>query len=229
MKIITIGDIHGQNVWQKINPDDFDRIVFIGDYVDSFFFTDGEISANLESIINFKKKYPEKIILLWGNHDLSYLFMGQERHYSSGMRYSQLHELHMIFKMNEDLFQASFQIDNHLWTHAGIVQGWFDAWINEIEFPENHNIADKLNTLFNNYYLPLFHVSMFRGGKNHYGGIFWAHSTEVDLDPFIGYHQIVGHTKTRNGIKGVNHSDNDTSITYVDCLDTRIEFYQMIL
>jgi len=37
MKTIFIGDIHGQDTWKKIveseNPD---RVVFIGDYFDSF-------------------------------------------------------------------------------------------------------------------------------------------------------------------------------------------------
>lgn len=227
MRIITIGDLHGQTIWQKIKPAEFDHIIFIGDYVDSFFFTDEEIENNLNAIIQFKKEYPQKVILLWGNHDLSYLYRGNERHYSSGLRYSQLHELHMIFLINQDLFQAAFQIKNYLWTHAGIVQSWYDSWIKDVECPEDDNIASNLNILFKNYYLPLFHVSVMRGGKDKHGGIFWADSKETKADPLIGFHQIVGHTKTRAGIETLKFPIPETSITYVDCLDTKHELYSI--
>ena len=79
MKIITIGDLHGSPVWKNIRTENWDRMVFIGDYVDSSDYDAKEIKQNLLDIIELKKMYPEKVILLWGNHDLAYFYDGHER------------------------------------------------------------------------------------------------------------------------------------------------------
>lgn len=69
MKILTIPDLHGKTVWKNVFDTNYDRIIFLGDYVDDFPpTTDGEILDNLFKIIEIKKAFPEKIILLWGNH-----------------------------------------------------------------------------------------------------------------------------------------------------------------
>ncbi len=122
MKIITIGDLHGSQVWKTIKPGDWNHMVFIGDYVDSADWQDDEIIFNLQEIISLKKKFPEKIILLLGNHDLSYYYNGHGRHRCSDFREGQLPLLFSIFSSNKQLFQAAWGIGNHLWTHAGVVQ-----------------------------------------------------------------------------------------------------------
>jgi predicted phosphodiesterase len=49
MKIASIGDIHGRNYWKifKSVKDQYDKIIFIGDYVDSFNIDDNLIIKNL--------------------------------------------------------------------------------------------------------------------------------------------------------------------------------------
>ncbi len=90
MRTITIGDIHGLNDWEKVNPDDFDIIIFLGDYVDSHVVEDAAVINNLEKIIALKDSLPKKIILLTGNHENSYLF----RHYrTTGYRYDIAEEI----------------------------------------------------------------------------------------------------------------------------------------
>ena len=71
MRICAIGDIHGRNDWEKVDPNKYDKIIFVGDYVDSFDIPTGEILKNLENIIAFKKEYYDKVILLLGNHILN--------------------------------------------------------------------------------------------------------------------------------------------------------------
>ena len=34
MKHVIIGDLHGKDVWKEININCYDRVVFVGDYVD---------------------------------------------------------------------------------------------------------------------------------------------------------------------------------------------------
>jgi hypothetical protein len=229
MKVITIGDLHGSSVWRDIDPSDWDRIVFIGDYVDSDYFTPTLILRNLESVLKFKKKYPDKVVLLMGNHDLAYYYEGKRLHLCSGFDDEMLPMLFPVFNNEKSSFQAAFQVGNYLWTHAGVVNRWYNKFIKEEVLPSDKDLAFTLNRLFEEYYLPLFHISSIRGGINDDGGIFWAHSSETQDDPLDGYCQIVGHTKTRNGIVESDNLRKDTSVTYVDCLKTTVEFHKLIL
>ena len=227
MKIITIGDLHGSPVWKNIRTENWDRMVFIGDYVDSSDYDAKEIKQNLVDIIELKKIYTEKVILLWGNHDLAYFYGGHERHHASGFRKKLLPGYFSLFTENRRLFQAAFGVENYLWTHAGVVQKWFNDYIIDQIRPSDGDLACTLNRLFEAYYLPLFHVGKLRGGLNEDGGIFWSHKYETEDDPLMGYHQIVGHTKTRSGVLVSNHYGQDTSVTWVDCLDSSDEFYKV--
>ena len=55
MKTVTIGDIHGKPDWKKVNPADYDIIIFLGDYVDSNTIEDEEMLDNLAEIVALKK------------------------------------------------------------------------------------------------------------------------------------------------------------------------------
>ncbi|HPI86726.1 MAG TPA: metallophosphoesterase [Bacteroidales bacterium] len=227
MNLITIGDLHGSAAWKRINPLKYDRVIFVGDYVDSGRYNDEAIYANLKSLIQWKEKLPDRIVLLWGNHDLAYFYGGHERHYCSGFRPDMLSRLFSFYTHYRSYFQAAFQINNYLWTHAGVVQRWFDHCIGSEVLPSDQNLAATLNRLFDQYYEPLYYVSVIRGGVNEDGGIFWAHRTETLEDPLKGYHQIVGHSQTHEGIVVADHFGPDTSVTYVDCLTTSPEFYKL--
>lgn len=227
MNLITIGDLHGSSAWKQIDPGQWDKMIFIGDYVDSADYGPGEILDNLREIIGLKKDLPDKVVLLWGNHDLAYFYGGHERHYSSGFRKAMLSDLFSIFTANRALFQASYQVKNYLWTHAGVVQRWFDTYIKDQVIPTDDNLSATLNRLFDAYYEPLFHSSVIRGGVYEDGGIFWAHSRETVEDPLRGYHQVVGHSRTYGGIVTARPFGAGTSVTYIDCLETDLEFYRL--
>ena len=118
MKIITIGDIHGEKSWSKHLDknyliSNFDKIVFIGDYVDSFYLKDHEIYETLLEIIEFKKTYPDNIVLLFGNHDIQYL-LGTKGNGCTGYRPSMWLQLNELFTQNRNLFQLAFQVKNYL-------------------------------------------------------------------------------------------------------------------
>ena len=110
MKIAIIGDLHGKNCWKKLlkdKIDSFDKIIFMGDYSDDSWitFTDKEIVSNLKEVIDFKKKYNEKVELLIGNHDFQYI-VG----YPTAGRYRETYakEMHQIFNENKKLFKIIF-------------------------------------------------------------------------------------------------------------------------
>lgn len=225
MNILSIGDIHGTNIWKKLgdidyvlktNPHssalEFDYYVFTGDYVDSFTKTNVEILHNLKEVIGFKKLYPDKVILLWGNHDIQYLTSYRE-HGCSGYRPEAYFDLHELFRKNRTLFQLAFQIKNYIWTHAGIHRGWY-----RLDFPyKSENIADDLNRAFEENHPSIFQVGRSRGGRYNSGGPLWADKSETWNKPLSGYHQIVGHTHVPTIIK--REINPSTTVTYIDNLE----------
>lgn len=227
MKIITIGDLHGKSAWKQIRHEDWDHVVFIGDYVDSDEIEDGSIIENLEQIISFKVSFPEKVILLWGNHDLAYFYGGHKKHMVSGFRQAMLPDLFNIFTKHRKFFQAAWQITDHLWTHAGVTREWHDLYFESMMGKNGENLATSINRLFDVYYEPLYHIGSVRGGLYNSGGIFWADKSETEKDPLPGYHQIVGHSKTGNGIVKKSYGIRNTSITYVDCLSNETTFLEL--
>ena len=125
MKIISVGDVHGRPYWRDIDPQKYDKIVFTGDYVDSYKYSNEEIFENLKKIIDLKKEFPDKVVLILGNHDLHYMW-DYESFGCSGFRAAMYHDLHDLFYDNKHLFQIAFQIGNYIWTHAGISKGWYN-------------------------------------------------------------------------------------------------------
>lgn len=230
MRILTIGDIHGRSVWEKLVNDKFDKIVFIGDYVDSFTIYDSYIISNLLNILQFKKDNPDVVELLWGNHELQYLFRYSE-YGCSGFRENIYLTLHQIFNENKHLLNVAFQIDNYLWTHAGVTSKWYERFL-EISNPNlEGTLADKLNMTFNSSKeWVITEVGKARGGTSYYGGPLWADKSELDRHPLSGYNQIVGHTKSK-GIQTVEfyETDNKYTLTYCDCLDFEIKGYTLII
>lgn len=79
MRKLVIGDIHGGlkailEIIEKVNPDENDQFIFLGDYVDGW----SESPETLDYLINFKTKF--KCVFIKGNHDdllLNYLKTGQ--------------------------------------------------------------------------------------------------------------------------------------------------------
>ena len=75
---IAIGDVHGLDLWRDVveaHPEC--RVVFLGDYLDPFFYMSKvRLLENLREIIDFKRSRPEDSVLLMGNHDLHY-FCGE--------------------------------------------------------------------------------------------------------------------------------------------------------
>jgi hypothetical protein len=219
MKILTIGDLQGLPDWKKANPDDFDLIVFLGDYLDSPIVKDKEMITNLKEIISLKSNHPEKVKLLLGNHEISYLY---RQYRASGYRYEIGEKVKKLLNRHLDLFQVAFQVDTYLWTHAGIHQEYYNQRLLPFIQDSDKTLAETLKRLYTETYDPLFEVGYERGGRNRksVGGLFWVDSRRLLEKPLQGYHQMVGHTP----VKTIEHhfpyeNDPDTSVTLCDCIE----------
>lgn len=189
-KIIAIGDIHGWETWKTIvakYPES--HIVFLGDYCDPYFNTVNLI-GNFKEIIEFKKKNKERVTLLLGNHDVHYFHSRAGR----GSRYNSFlaAELKEIFITNNELFTCAYEDGTLLFTHAGVIQGWY---VTEFSTEIDH-VADRLNNP-DKYHCngdARYQCGPRRGGSDIYSGIFWADRNEI-IEPLYGYTHIVGHTR----------------------------------
>ncbi len=250
MKIITIGDIHGRKIWKNFvdinyllnaEPDaagfggfepEYDKYIFSGDYVDSFTKNNTEIRENLLEIIRFKTLYPNNVILLWGNHDTDY-YLNKPwlplKNPVSGFRPEMHYDLFDIFYKYNTLFQFSFQIDNYLWTHAGVHYGWYHYVFTKAIKNEGWNdltISEQLNNAFEIRLECLFDIDFYRGGSKRIGGPLWVDKKLISKKPLKNTHQIVGHNPV-NQISTYNI--NNGTLTFCDILHIKQEYYVLTI
>lgn len=249
IKILTIADLHGRDVWKKfadinflLNATDpetaegytpeYDKYVFLGDYTDSFTETNVVIKHNLLELIRFKKLYPKNVILLLGNHDVQY-FLNQPwnrnlNYLCSGFRPEAHFDLYDIFNQNKDLFQLAYQVKNYLFTHAGVHFGWyqytFKKAIKGLNL-DDLSVADQLNEAFNLKLDCIFDVDWYRGGNKKVGGPLWC-DKKLLSKILKNTNQVVGHTPV-NEIKTINIKNS--SITFCDVLHHKTDFYTLAI
>jgi hypothetical protein len=206
--IIIIPDLHGREFWRKAVkelPEDT-RVVFLGDYLDPYesdwiYWTDA--FKSLQDIITFKKAHAEQVTLLWGNHDLHYLFP-----ILKGSRYNayQAEVIRNLFEENLSCFQMAAEYvvsgKHYLFSHAGVHPQWLKKH-SGLFGPADEITADTFNRLMftDEFVAALSDVSVLRGGKCSVGSMIWE-----DIDEFAGSMtetpeivQICGHTKCADG------------------------------
>lgn len=228
INILTVGDVHGTSLWKTIDIDKYDKVVFLGDYVDPYAgITNNDAYNNFKDIIEFAKSNLNKVSLLIGNHDAHYILLNTQignQIQSSRFSSKYAHKLHELYMDHIDMFFVSYQFTNHLWTHAGISNKYYKTICND--YSDVQSISDYLNQKWINLDQNLFDIGYIRGGRKKFGGILWADILETKEDPLQGYHQIVGHSRIDNIF--TNEIDKNTSITYVDCPNIKY-FHETII
>jgi len=248
MKIMTISDLHGRTCWKdfadiknllQAEPDaagfgafvpEYNKYVFLGDFVDSFTETNETILENLLEVIRFKTLYPDNVVLLWGNHDVQYYLNAPwnpiKEHYCSGFRPEAHFMLFDAFYNNRDLFQLAYQVYNYLFTHSGVHHGWYHhVFVKAIKDMnlDDLNIGEQLNEAFKHRVECLFDVDWYRGGHKKVGGPLWCDKKLIEKKSIRNLHSIAGHNPV-DDIRTYNINDA-TSITFCDCLDKKKAFY----
>ena len=217
---IICPDIHGRKFWEKASEEYDGKIpfIFLGDYFDPY--PDENISIedcklNFLKIWEFKQKWGDNVILLLGNHDLSYYdkkFKTCRYSYEISEWYNKfLHE-------NWEQFKFSHSIDNdnikYMFSHAGINP----IWLFQNNFEEIMD-SDYINSLFISSPNSFKDMTYYRGGYDRAGSPIWADIREF-TDKTIKFNdenlkQIVGHTQL---IKDKFETNN------VVCIDSRQTF-----
>lgn len=228
MRLLAVGDLHGNNCWEEIDVNQYDRIIFIGDYVDNASRSNEQIVSNLSSLIALKARFPEKIVLLLGNHDIQYLYFPRFRCSEFNARLQPV--LSGLFRRYIGWWLFAWEYKRFLFSHAGLSNAYFNWLSNKLQdrnmYEKVVGLANNLNRLqFFSAEELLFTVGQARGGTDPHGGPLWADLSETMNDPLEGYRQIAGHTPTPHVI---THQVNPrTSITYINVLEQEQTFYDI--
>jgi hypothetical protein len=207
-EILVVPDVHGRSFWEPA-LDYAGRVIFLGDYTDPYpqegFNQDGAY-RDLVRIVDFKKKNPDRVTLLVGNHEMHYY----DHRYACGRfdyHYFQSYNAILTGKETAGLFQLCKQIDRYLFIHAGITKGWYDAHVGELS-QLGSTLEEQMNNLFTGNIEAFYEASMHRGGYHSAGSPLWADAsehfeeTEHFDDTII---QVIGHTQIKGNepiIKG---------------------------
>ena len=193
MKIIVIGDIHGRNTWKDVlnSEETWDKVIFLGDYWDSFDVPFDRQFYNFFDIMQFKKDNPETI-LLFGNHDLHYIIDSEYSGYQSVFAY-QIREAILKFKDN---FKVVHQEDKYLFSHAGVTQ----RFLSDLGVDKS-NFVDTLNEYL--VYKPKVFGFMYGGprtdnyGDNIWQSPMWVRPHSLSINGLKSYLHIIGHTSVK--------------------------------
>lgn len=221
MKITVVGDIHGLDVWKRIMvaEQDSDKIIFIGDYLDSFDIPASKQIENLREIIALKRSNPMNVILLLGNHDFHYLPEAQERYggYNPITAMNASDILVKCLQSSRPLINITYEYAQLQFSHAGVT----DTWVENVSAKMNYRLRWKEREV-----LPFLR---FTAGENYSDtgdditqSPIWVRPPSLLADAQPVFTQIVGHTRqdTINCQKAANGKD----VWFIDTLSTSREY-----
>ena len=188
IKTMVIGDVHGSKWWKKHieRIDEFDRVVIMGDYFDDWKndWVEANQIDNLQEIIDWKKKYPNKITTLIGNHCFGYI--ANER--MSGQQEYKFFDIKEFLEKNIDEFVVGCKIGEWVFSHAGISKYWMKKY--------GFTTLEEVNEAFAmRNYEPF---KFYRGSADSYGNDvlnspLWIRPEALTFSAFFNK-QVVGHS-----------------------------------
>lgn len=257
-KIIIIPDIHNKcfkaeqmieaHGWE--NSDDVEKIVFLGDYFDSFH--DNEIAtANTAKWLKESLKRPKRLHLA-GNHDLPYVYPWNRHMACPGWSEEKNKAARDILTQVElEMLETHLLLDADpakgrprpiLVTHAGLTlpalygfhpslgrHGMRMSFLNDLPPEENlkravHEFSRwRDNARKNNWHI--FMELGSRAGMNAHGGPFWL--DWGDMTGLAGIDQIVGHTNFQSPKQLVGATSPERHWE-AWCIDTYLNFHAEI-
>jgi len=179
MNILVIPDVHGRTFWQSaVEKEECDKIVFLGDYVDPYpmeGISTEEAIDNLRQIIRLKQDNPEKVVLLWGNHDLHYT-SDRFLRVCGGCRYDREHAgtIRQLMTSEQGMFQLAYETEKTLFTHAGYMRQWGERYGIEPTAESINSLLERGDEGMD----ALAEVSCLRGGWSTVGSVVWSDVNE---------------------------------------------------
>ena len=154
MKVLVIPDVHGSHEWEaarRSGPADYDYVVFLGDYFDSWENEWPDQGENFRKICAFVREDTEHRKLLLGNHDWSYLSRTKYGSGVSGHQNSHIDEIRTLLSENHDIMDIAFECKADcqggrvVFSHAGFSRTWVNSFRDVFGIPEEEWSVSFLN------------------------------------------------------------------------------------
>lgn len=226
MNVLFVGDVHNHlyifDDVQRLDKEyNFDKIVFLGDYVDDWNTNNQDSLETLKKVFELKESNPDKYTFCLGNHELSYLGFP-----CSGHQYEldELVRLELIQNIDKlDLYtEVEIGDKTYVCSHAGFTNAYICNVIDV--YGEYKKVLDQFQENKLNSLQYLRYCSRNRGGYDPYSSFIWADKSELIesgyTERMLIPNQIVGHSPVKNIYKSPNGCDTlyfiDTHSTYRD-------------
>ena len=148
MKTLVLGDTHGRSFWKlAVQIERPDRVIFIGDYFDSFDIGGLDQLNNFQDIIEFKKTGGCEVVMLIGNHDHHY-FPEVGDTGTSGFQALMSPSIQYVIDQNREHLQMAYRMGEFLFTHAGVSSIFMDKAFKDHSGWSLETVAEDLNNLF---------------------------------------------------------------------------------
>jgi hypothetical protein len=196
MEAIIVGDLHGNlNFYRKVKSQTQDKIILVGDLIDSRHFTRAEQLTLLQEVLDDIEAGKTECLL--GNHELSYLIPRMR-----GTGYASSFDAQIMplkSRMWKLMKPYIFDIENSvLITHAGLSHNLIaeahamDGFI----WYSNEELETFLEVSWRSQSSYVYHIGTARGGPDTCGGIFWC-DWNLEFSSVPGLIQIFGHTPVK--------------------------------
>lgn len=196
MKILVIGDVHGRDNWKKaVAENEFDKVVFLGDYFDSWDKTAEEQIKNFNEIIDYAENSSDDVILLIGNHDYHYIINGEKYSGYQPFYADKFREL-LLPQVLEQRLSVSHLDGRFLFTHAGLTETWLKSQGWE-DVPTGLPIDEFLAVTFLNSFDTFRFNGVDNTGNDVTQGPFWVRPQSLIKDAWGDKDiiHVVGHTR----------------------------------
>lgn len=228
-KTIVIPDVHQriQGVKNILNSEkEYDEVIFLGDFFDSFLeppdvvgFSD---TCEYLKYLILEDPNKDKFKFLVGNHDMIYIYCNNGKsdtsikeiraYYCSGFTKNKAKKFRKCFfdqGLKDDFFvnnfKLAYQTQGYTLSHAGFHERHIPA-LRDFDFLINEIIPDvwrNFRDLNHPHNWLISGAGYYRGGHHPIGGIIWLDwNAEFGTSEHIGK-QIVGHTRTLEGVRCV--------------------------
>jgi predicted phosphodiesterase len=241
-RVLLLSDLH-QDVFyaEKALENNFDHVVFMGDYFDTLKKIDNEKIYGMEAMCKWlSDKYIElgdRATWLIGNHDVSYLAGRKLRDQTHRLKnfvcsgYTNKKRCKYSKYINldwEQSLQLAVQVGKYTISHAGFSPTYMPHINNDNPIEEGiKNMCNEWNKVRSNFMLGESHwiamAGYCRGGGSPVGGPTWL-DWNHEFTEIQDINQIVGHTTTPSTEIRIKQSGN--SINY--CIDNLQQTYAIL-
>ncbi|ACC97684.1 metallophosphoesterase [Elusimicrobium minutum Pei191] len=178
-----------------------------------------------------------EFVRLIGNHELE-IIMGNFFISEMSKETAQKYQKKLIEGIYSGKYKAAYHQRGLLFTHAGACDKLLNILKMQLGSLTEAKVASLINNIFTNcvkhsfFKHPIFNISISRGGRDKYGGIFWEDLEDLYLSfPRSPVRQVVGHTMVDEVV--VNPDKNiiatdiglHRSIQYLKIHEKNIEVY----